>query len=337
MTNQAVSDVEHKVIAILQVLKDSSEPMGSTLIGRKLRDSGIDANERTIRNHLRILDERGFTKLVSRRQGRLVTQLGLHELDNALIGDRVGSAITKIEMLIYQTSFEPEKSAGQVPVNVSLFPADKFKKCLEIMKGICTTHICASELVCVAGEGERLGEVKIPPGKVGLATLSNIAVSAVLIKMGIPVDFRFGGLLQVRKNNCIRFVDLIEYTGSSINPYEVFIASKMTDLNGVRQDGNGKMLASFNEIPALARTKVETIIKGLERLGISGIITIGRAGEPLCETPVKSGKFGLVLADGLNLAAAVAETGIEVENHAVCGTIDFTSMRPLSSPTLIPR
>jgi HTH-type transcriptional regulator, global nitrogen regulator NrpRI len=327
MTEQMTQGVERKVIAILQVLKDSPEPMGSSLIARKLRDSGIDINERTIRSHLRILDERGLTKLVGRWQGRLVTQSGLYELGNALVGDRVGSAITRIEMLVYQTSFEPEKRTGEVPVNVSLFPAYEFNKCLEIIKRICSTRMCGGELVAVAGEGEKLGEIKITAGKIGLATLSNVAVSAVLIKAGIPVDFRFGGLLQVRKNDCVRFVDLIEYTGSSINPYEVFIASKMTTVNGICLDGNGKILAGFNEIPAVARPKVDTIIKSLESVGINGIVKIGRASEPVCESPVSSSKFGMVLTDGLNLAAAIAETGIEIENHAVCGTIDFARMK----------
>lgn len=330
MTGQVTYDVERKVIAILQVLKDSPEPVGASLIARRLRDSGIDINERTIRSHLRILDERGLTRLVSKRQGRQVTQSGLYELGNALVGDRLGSTITRIEMLICQTSFEPSKRTGELPVNISFFPADGFNQALDVMKGICATGICGNELVAVARAGEKLGNVKVPPGKVGLGTLSNVAVSAVLIKAGIPLDFRFGGLLQVRNRDYIRFVDLIEYTGSSINPYEVFIASKMTDVNGIGRAGEGKILAGFSELPALARPRVETVVKELEALGINSVVKLGRVSERLCETPVSSGKFGMVLTDGLNLPAAVAETGIEVENHAGHSTIDFTRMRPLS-------
>lgn len=329
MTGQVTHDVERKVVAILQVLKDSPEPVGASLIARKLKDNGIEINERTVRSHLRILDERGLTRLVSRRQGRQVTQSGLYELGNALVGDRVGSAITKIEMLICQTTFEPGKRTGEVPINVSLFPAHSFHQALEIMKNICGTGMCASELVAVAIEGQKLGEVKIPPGKVGLATLSNVAVSAVLIKSGIPLDFRFGGLLQVRNHDCTRFVDLIEYTGSSINPYEVFIASKMTAVSDIGRSGNGKILAGFNELPALARPRAMAVIKELEGLGINSVVKLGKVNESLCETPVGSGKFGIVLTDGLNLSAAVAETGIEVENHASSGTIDFAMMKPL--------
>jgi HTH-type transcriptional regulator, global nitrogen regulator NrpRI len=325
MTEQITQEeVERKVIAILQVLRDSDEPVGSNLIARKLKNSGIDINERTIRSHLQILDERGLTKLASRHQGRLITQSGLCELGNALV-------ITKIQMSIYQSSFELGKCTGEVPVNISLFPAHNFKKCLEIMKSNCNARICASNLVAIALEGEKLGELKIPAGKIGLATLSNVMVSAVLIKAGIPLNFRFGGLLQVRKNDCVRFLDLIEYTGSSINPYEVFIASKMTAVSGITMNGNGKILAGFNELPALARPKVETIIKELELLGINGIVKLGKVSEPLCETPVNTGEFGMVITDGLNLVATVAETGLEVENHAIGSTIDFTRMRPLSN------
>jgi len=126
MANQVTYDVERKIVAILQVLKDSPEPVGASLIARKLKDSGIEINERTIRGHLRILDERGLTRLVSRRQGRQVTQSGLHELGNALVGDRLGSTVTRIEMLICQTSFDPEKRTGEVPVNISFFPADSY-------------------------------------------------------------------------------------------------------------------------------------------------------------------------------------------------------------------
>jgi HTH-type transcriptional regulator, global nitrogen regulator NrpRI len=331
MTGQVTPDVERKVIAILQVLKDSPAPVGASLIARKLRESGYDVNERTIRNHLSILDARGLTRLVSKRHGREVTPSGLSELGNALVGDRLGSSITKIEMLVCQTSFEPAKHAGELPVNISLFPADSFSQALGVMKNICNTGMCDCGLAAIAYAGEKLAGSVVPPGKVALATLSNVAVSAVLIRAGIPLDFRFGGLLQVRNRDYVRFVDLIEYTGSSINPYEVFISSKMTAVNGIDRAGEGKILAGFNELPALARPRVEAVVKELAGMGINSVVKLGKVNERLCETPVDSGKFGVVLTDGLNLPAAVAETGVEIENHAVSGTIDFRKMQPIGN------
>jgi repressor of nif and glnA expression len=117
MIGQETRDVERKVVSILKILKDSPEPMGARLIAYRLRDCGINLGERAVRYHLKLMDERGLTHLAGRRQGRLLTQSGLNELGCALVGDRVGSAMTNIELLIYQTSFEFGKREGKIPIN----------------------------------------------------------------------------------------------------------------------------------------------------------------------------------------------------------------------------
>ena len=87
MIGQETLDVERKIISILKVLKDSPEPVGSKLISDRLTDHGVYLGERAVRYHLRQMDERGLTQLVGRRDGRLITQQGLNELDYALVGD----------------------------------------------------------------------------------------------------------------------------------------------------------------------------------------------------------------------------------------------------------
>ena len=330
MIKQEGRDVERKEVAILKILKDSPKPVGSRFIAHRLRDYGIDLNERAVRYHLRTMDERGLTHLVSHRRGRLVTRSGINELDSALVGDRLGSAMTNIQMLICQTSFDMEKLSGEVPINISLFPAEKFSQALEVMRSFCNTPVCASNLMFVAGKGEKLGDFKIPEGKVGFATLSNITISAVLLKTGIPLDFRFAGVLEIRNHGFHRFVDLIEYTGSSLNPYEVFLSIRMASVSEISRNGNGRILASFCELPAFALPRVEAVLKRLERVGIKSVARVGRISEPLCEIPVDAGKFGMILTDGLNLVVAAAEAGIEVENHAGCSTFDFAKMRALN-------
>jgi repressor of nif and glnA expression len=327
---QESRDIERKIVSILKVLKDSPGPMGSRLIAHRLRDYGVNLTERAIRYHLKKMDESGLTQFVSRRRGRLVTKSGINELDYALVGDRVGAAMTNIEILICKTSFELDKLSGDVPVNISLFPADRFDKALRIMKAVCNINLCASNLVAIASHGEKLGDIQIPEGKVGLATLSNILISAILLKAGIPMDFKFAGVLQIRNHECLRFVDLIEYTGSSLNPYEIFISSKMTSVSGIPRDGNGKILATLCELPSSALTKIEAVNKKMYKMGIHNVAKIGRINEPLCETSVGLGKLGMILTDGLNLVAAAAEAGIKVENHAVSGTFNFARMKDLS-------
>jgi repressor of nif and glnA expression len=329
MIGQETREVERKVISILKILSDSPGPVGARLIAFRLKDYGVCLSERTVRYHLQLLDERGLTRIIGRKDGRSITQSGLNELHNALVGDRIGSAIARIETLAYQISFKPEKQAGNVPINVSLFPADKFNQALEVMRNILSSKPCFSDLVAIAGEGDRLGKVIIPKGKVGLATISGIVISGVLLRSGIPLDFKFAGLLQFRGRECVRFIDLINYSGSSLDPSEVFIAGKMTSVCGAVGEGNGKIIASFCEFPALALSRAEAVIRQLETVGIVGLCKIGGASETVCETPVGMSRVGMIVADGLNLVAVAAEAGIEGTNHAMSGVIDFKKLRSL--------
>jgi repressor of nif and glnA expression len=218
---------------------------------------------------------------------------------------------------------------GNVPINVSLFPADKFNRALGVMRNIYGSRLCFSDLVAIAGEGDKPGEVTVPKGEVGLATISGIVISGILLRSGIPLDFKFAGLLQIRNRECVRFVDLINYTGSSLDPSEVFIASKMTSVSSAVREGDGKIIASFCEFPALALSKAEAVIRQLETVGITGLYKIGGDGETVCETPVGMSRVGMILSDGLNLVAVAAEAGIEVKNHAMSGVIDFKKLRSL--------
>jgi repressor of nif and glnA expression len=237
--------------------------------------------------------------------------------------------MARIETLIYQISFNTEERVGNVPINVSLFPADRFNQVLKVMRNIFGSRPDFSDLVAMAGEGDKLGEVTVPKGTVGLATISGIVISGILLRSGIPLDFKFAGLLQIRNRECIRFVELINYTGSSLDPSEVFIASKMTSVSGVVREGDGKIIASFCEFPALALSKAEAVIRQLKKVGITGLYRIGGDGETVCETPVGMSRVGMILSDGLNLVAVAAEAGIEVKNHAMSGVIDFKKLRSL--------
>ena len=58
---QVGSDAEPKVLAILKVLSESNEPIGSITIARRLKDDGVFLSERAVRYHLKVTDERGFT------------------------------------------------------------------------------------------------------------------------------------------------------------------------------------------------------------------------------------------------------------------------------------
>ena len=45
-------DIERKLVAILKIVADSSEPLGARVISRKLEEEGIHLTERAVRFHL---------------------------------------------------------------------------------------------------------------------------------------------------------------------------------------------------------------------------------------------------------------------------------------------
>ena len=253
MINFATQEVERKTRTILKILSDSSEPLGSRVISRRLKDHGVDLGERAVRYHLKFMDERGLTQLVG-RDGRLITELGIDELGSALVRDKVGFAISKIELLAFRTDFNWNKRTGLVPVNVSFFPEDKFVKALQVMRPAFAEGLCVSDLVAVAREGERLGELMVPQGKVGLATVCSIIINGALLKAGVPMNSRFGGILQIRNHKPLRFVELIQYDGSSLDPSEVFIRARMTSVRDVAKNLH---YLSDNLLDATAKFKVE--------------------------------------------------------------------------------
>ncbi|HJW88310.1 MAG TPA: winged-helix domain-containing protein, partial [Dehalococcoidia bacterium] len=133
MIGQDRVEVERKIISILRVLRDSPELVGARVIARRLKGHGVELGERAVRYHLKIMDERGLTQLVG-RDGRVLTPLGEEELQNALVGDKVGFVISKIESLAFRTTFDCKSLTGLVPMNISFFLRSDFKKALPAMK-----------------------------------------------------------------------------------------------------------------------------------------------------------------------------------------------------------
>lgn len=321
------SHVEREKLAMLRVLSNSPGAVGSKVIARRLKtEYGIELSERAVRYHLRLLDEKGLTRKVSRRDGRAITRLGLEELENAMVADKVGFVIEKIELLAYQDTFDPAAGSGQVPVNISFFARESFPAALKAMSASFKAGLCVSQLVAVAEEGQRLGDRLVPEGSTGLATVCSIVVNGTLLKSGIPMDSRFGGTLQYSSNKPWRFTDLIAYSGSSLDPSEIFISGRKTSVDEVARKGEGKILANFREIPAVSVPLASQLFDQLEQAGINRPVAIGQPGRPVCEMAVGLNKVGIVLAGGLNPVAAAVEAGISVTSRAMSGLVGFKSL-----------
>jgi hypothetical protein len=325
--NQPVgADAENKLIAILKVLSESSEPLGSIQIARRLAEDGVFLSERGVRYHLKIADERGFTR-PGGRDGRTLTLEGRQEVKDAMVPQQLGLVRDKLELLAYLTTFDPLKRTGNLAINTSVISKGSYKSALAAMKDAFKARLCVADLVATAGEGEKLGAVVVPDGKMGFATVCSATINGVLLKSGVPTEFRFGGVLEIRGWQPRRFVALTEYAGTSTDPSEQFIQAKMTTVGQAARTGRGKILGAFRTIPAPARGDVEAIKARLEKAGINGIFALGETSEPVGQIPVAANRIGLIQLGGLNPVAAAVEAGIEVENIAESGVIDFSELK----------
>jgi HTH-type transcriptional regulator, global nitrogen regulator NrpRI len=315
--------MEKKRLAVLRFLAGSDGPQTSPTIAEHLTASGHEMSERTIRLYLQELDEEGLTENHGKR-GRTITEKGRAEMTNARAFDKVGYLAAKIDRMMYRMSFNLREKAGTVVINVSIINGDQLRAAVPLLESVYRGGFSMGNLVAFFGPGRRIGEVTIPPDSVGIGTVCSVTVNGVLLSEGIPTTSRFGGLLEIRNGKYTRFVELIHYEGTTLDPLEVFIRSRMTDYFGATTTGNGKVGASFREVPAESRARVMDISARLEQAHLRGFISVGWPGRPLMEIPVGDGRVGIVVIGGLNPVAILEEKGIHVQfAGALAGLLDY--------------
>jgi repressor of nif and glnA expression len=313
------------MFSILRVLNRNSDKIcGSRAISRQLKMHGLDLTERTVRYHLRILDERGFTKVFG-KEGRMITEKGREELKHAHVSEKVGFIISKIETLSYLTDFDLDTQEGNIILNLSYFPEKRLNEAIKIMKPVFMSQYVMSDKVVLRRAGEKIGDMTVPKGQIGFGTICSVTINGIFLKNGIPITSKFGGVLQINAEPQ-RFTALIGYEGSSLDPLEIFIKSKMTDVYGAVKNESGKILASFREIPVVSIEKAEKLKETLKMKGIGGILLIGNPNQPIIEMPVSIDKVGMIILGGLNPIAALEEKGIVTISKAMSTLYKFSEL-----------
>jgi len=323
--------VERKLIAMLKTLAEHNGPVGARVISRALAEDGIHLTERAVRFHLQLMDERGLTHIEGKkgRAGRSITDKGREELANARVSDKVGMIDSKIDELSYRTTFVPEVKSGDVILNVSLIHKEDSQKALDIVREVSLANLCVSSSVLIAEEGEELDHMIVPKGMMALGTVCAVTINGILLHHRIPVKSRFGGILEMKDSAPLRFTEIIEYSGSSLDPAEIFIKGKMTNVMDAARTGAGKVLAGFRELPAGCLSQAEEILNKLNQIGFTGTVVVGEPNQPALQIPVNSGYAGLVILAGLNPLAAVEEMGIDTQNISLCMMMDFQKLTSL--------
>jgi repressor of nif and glnA expression len=321
-----MSEIEPKLkVALLRVLRDDGGAVSSRDIAARIEAYGFDVSPRTIRAHLQRLADAGLVAGATRGRsgGRCITDLGRAEIEDAAILDRVGFTATRVDRLAWQMRFSPEAGAGSVVMNVTLIDAAYLTHAIREMSVVFQAGLGMGNRVAIIPGGEHLGGVVIPPRKIGIGTVCSVTVNGVLLNHRIHAASRFGAVLELRDGKPVRFTDLIAYDGTTLDPLEVFIKAGLTDVHNAAITGNGRIGISFREIPNAAVGEVEQIRQQLRGLGLDGVLLVGRQNQPLLDFPVHEGCTGMIVAGGLNPAAALEEAGIATSNTALSTICDY--------------
>ena len=309
-------------MAILGILKDADKPLRSSQISQVLFELGYDISERTVRLYLQEMSVVGFTEKADKRCHR-ITERGLIEIAATSTIERVGFLSAKIDQMTYNMSYNLTTGTGTVVVNTTLVQPHHVQKCLPMIQKVYADGYAMGRLIAFISPGERIGSITVPDDMIGICTVCSITLNGVLLQNGIPTNSRFGGLLELRERKPVRFVEIIMYDGTSIDPLEIFIRSGMTNYIGAIKTGTGRIGASFREFPAESRDVVESIAGKLEKAGLGAFMSIGRSGQPLLDIPVSTGRVGAIVIGGLNPVSILEESGFRVHSRALSGLIDF--------------
>lgn len=316
---------KRKQLDILNVLKNQTGTVSATAILRQLNAAGIDFSERSIRMYLQEMDEQGLTESFGKK-GRRITERGLDELRSTQISQRTGYLSAKLDQMTYRMDFDLHTRSGKVVINTSIVDAKPFKESLNEICRVFQTGNAMGTLLAMMGPGEKIGELTVPEGKLGFCTVCSVTLNGVLLKHGVPTVSRFGGLLELRDGRPTQFVEMIHYDGTSIDPLEVFIRSGMTNYLGAIKDGNGRIGASFREIPADARDLVIHLAERLKEIGLGAFMEIGLSGQPVLQIPVSEGRIGAIVIGGLNPVAILEERGYRVYSRALSGLLEYNRL-----------
>ena len=168
------------------------------MIRRELAKRGFFLGDRTIRYHLKILEERWLVE-GHEKVGRTITQAGLEELSRALAYQRIGSILAKYLSLAYRSTYSPQTEEGEFVTNVIMLDKNHEQKALEILGALYDHGFLPFPYYKLIEENEEYREVSVPKGKIALLVVCNLTVDGVLIHSGVPIILKYGGLVQLLK------------------------------------------------------------------------------------------------------------------------------------------
>ena len=180
---------------------------------------------------------------------------------------------------------------------------------MDTMKALQSMNLLSAPYIKILNEKQEYCDISVPEGQFALFTVCNLTLDSILIHSGIPLFFKYGGLVQVVNREPIRFVEIISYEGTTIPPLEVFVYRKMTSISRILKTGSGMILATLREVPSEARDRTVKILENQQKKGWGGVLVLGEPNEPVLGVPVGMDRFGICMVGGIVPGAAMVEDG----------------------------
>ncbi len=308
---------ERKYVEILRILKEHREPMGAKRLSELMAERGFVLSDRAVQYYLRYLDDMGFTEKVG-NIGRILTPSGIAETECALVGDRIGFIISKLERLAFRTTFDPFTGTGDVGYNMTVVPDAQLDSAVGAFEEV-------SRAECGFFNSFRIidSDPRVPEGHTGLMTICSISMDGVFQRAGVPVKMAYGGRLMVKDRVASGFLDLIGYRGTTIDPLSLFISSGLTSIRDLVGAGTGIGLANVREVPATAEQEVREIVAQMNTCGFRFPVQMGDHVLNLQPTPYR---VSLVAFSGMNYVGNATEMGLSLTTEIGAGNIRFSKL-----------
>ena len=317
---------QYRMRILLNILAQSERPMGATRLSTEFSNFGIDISDRTVRLLLEELDEEGITENLGRR-GRRLTTKGMEIASEHMSAFLRGFVGVKSETLASQMTFSLSRRRGSIIINISMIPKKYISPAAEAIIHAFEAGISFGDLVAIGMPGEIFAGQTVPEDHIAIGTVCGITANGILLQAGIPTVSIFGGLLEIQDGRPKFFQHIIYYSGTTIDPLEIFMRGEMTSVGKVAGGETGLIGAGFREIPATCLPRLQRFQEHLKKASLSGIIAIGKPGNPIASTQVTRGRAGVIVMAGLNPVAAAQERHIPIKSFAMSRLYPYEKMQ----------
>lgn len=212
--------------------------------------------------------------------------------------------LTKMISMMHSVSYDIESNRGNVLVNTGYVDKEYEDDVIDVLKEGYKNKMMISDRIGIEKE----------ENYIKINTLCSTTIDGIFLKYGIPIIPYYGGILEIAKN---RFIDIIAYGGTSLDPHEVFFN---------RVDGEKTILSGIRKSPMKAR---DNLIKIVEKLNWTGIINIGMPNNDIYGIKVEKGMFGFASIGGMNPFVLIKNKGIPVKIEALHDIKEYSKLIPL--------